>query len=74
MDPQVDLHFMYTDMAPYEFDNIKNDEAVGGMVMAQHLLVAADRFGLDRLKLMSEHRLSLRARLAQLSFTCRAFF
>jgi speckle-type POZ protein len=69
MDPQVDLHFIYTDMAPYEFDNIKNDEAVGGMVMAQHLLVAADRFGLDRLKLMSEHRLSLSIGIETLAST-----
>ncbi|KAF8651416.1 hypothetical protein HU200_063407 [Digitaria exilis] len=42
------LRFIYTDMVPDEFDN--QPEAVAGTVMAQHLLVAADRFGLDRLK------------------------
>ncbi|KAF8661059.1 hypothetical protein HU200_057157 [Digitaria exilis] len=34
-------------------------QAVAGTVMAQHLLVAADRFGLDRLKVICEHRLSI---------------
>lgn len=60
MDPQVFkamLHFIYTDMVPLDFNN--QQEKVDGTVMAQHLLVAADRYGLDRLKLMSEHNLSL---------------
>nr|CAB3462122.1 unnamed protein product [Digitaria exilis] len=46
------LRFIYTDMVPDEFDN--QPEAVAGTVMAQHLLVAADRFGLDRLKLRTK--------------------
>ncbi|CAL4906570.1 unnamed protein product [Urochloa decumbens] len=54
---QAMLHFIYTDMVPREFDN--QSETVDGTVMAEHLLVAADRYGLDRLKVMSEHRLSL---------------
>ncbi|KAK1611022.1 hypothetical protein QYE76_034695 [Lolium multiflorum] len=46
------LHFIYTDTAP------ELDEPLEKMVvMAQHLLAAADRYGLDRLKLMCEDRL-----------------
>ncbi|VAH86395.1 unnamed protein product [Triticum turgidum subsp. durum] len=44
------LHFIYTDELP----QIDDGEA---MVMAQHLLVAADRYNLDRLKLMCEETL-----------------
>ncbi|XBJ18656.1 hypothetical protein VPH35_009772 [Triticum aestivum] len=44
------LHFIYTDSLP----NIDEDEIVG---MAQHLLVAADRYNLERLKLMCEETL-----------------
>jgi speckle-type POZ protein len=47
------LGFIYTDATP-EFDRQKE----AGMVMAQHLLAAADRYGLDRLKLICEGRLS----------------
>ncbi|TVU50165.1 hypothetical protein EJB05_01525, partial [Eragrostis curvula] len=47
------LQFMYTDMMP-ELDE-KQDTAT---TMAQHLLVAADRYGLDRLKVMCECRLT----------------
>ncbi|CAN6338373.1 unnamed protein product [Urochloa humidicola] len=60
MDPQAFknmLHFIYTDMVPHHFYN--QQEMVDRTAMAQHLLVAADRYGLDRLKLMSEHKLSL---------------
>jgi speckle-type POZ protein len=44
------LHFIYTDALP-EMD--KGDI----VAMAQHLLVAADRYDLQRLKLMCEHKL-----------------
>ncbi|XP_051190074.1 BTB/POZ and MATH domain-containing protein 1-like [Lolium perenne] len=47
------LQFIYTDTTP-EFDGQKE----AGMEMAQHLLAAADRYGLDRLKLICEGRLS----------------
>lgn len=44
------LHFIYTDSLP--------DSGVLGNTMAmQHLLVAADRYGLDRLRLMCEQKL-----------------
>jgi speckle-type POZ protein len=47
------LHFMYTDTVP-ELD--LELEAVA--TMAQHLLAAADRYGLDRLKVICENKLS----------------
>ncbi|CAM0909316.1 unnamed protein product [Alopecurus aequalis] len=47
------LHFIYTDVVA-EFD--EKDEAA--TVMAQHLLAAADRYGMDRLKLICEAKLS----------------
>ena len=54
------LGFIYTDMVPDEFAGDRPGEVVEGTVMAdQHLLVAAERYGLDRLKAMSEQRLSL---------------
>ncbi|RCV19122.1 hypothetical protein SETIT_3G358500v2 [Setaria italica] len=54
------LRFIYTDMVPAELDDNKQPEATAaGTVMAQHLLVAADRYGLDRLKVICEQRLAL---------------
>jgi speckle-type POZ protein len=47
------LHFIYTDTMP-ELDQRLEEVAT----MAQHLLVAADRYGLDRLKLICEGKLS----------------
>jgi speckle-type POZ protein len=44
------LFFIYTDSLP---EMSKEDEAA----MSQHLLVAADRYGLERLKLICEHKL-----------------
>lgn len=44
------LHFIYTDSLP----DVDKDEA---LVMAQHLLVAADRYDLERLKLICEDKL-----------------
>ncbi|CAN6305176.1 unnamed protein product [Urochloa humidicola] len=56
MDPQVFralLNFVYTD-ALSDFQDMKKCEEAA---MAQHLLVAADRYNLDRLKLICEDRL-----------------
>ncbi|CAN6173186.1 unnamed protein product [Urochloa humidicola] len=47
------LHFIYTDMVP-ELDV----EPEAAATMAQHLLAASDRYGLDRLKLIYEGKLS----------------
>ncbi|XP_062198300.1 BTB/POZ and MATH domain-containing protein 1-like [Phragmites australis] len=44
------LHFVYTDSLP----EVGDGEA---MAMAQHLLVAADRYSLERLKLICEDKL-----------------
>jgi speckle-type POZ protein len=46
------LHFIYTDSLP---ETIEQDN--GGATMAQHLLEAADRYDLQRLKLICEDRL-----------------
>jgi speckle-type POZ protein len=45
------LRFIYTDMVP----ELERQE--DGVVIAQHLLAAADRYGLDRLKSMCEDKL-----------------
>ncbi|KAF8746775.1 hypothetical protein HU200_013322 [Digitaria exilis] len=50
------LRFIYTGMV-HEFDN--QPAAGENVVMAQHLLVAADRYGLDRLKVICEQRLTV---------------
>ncbi|KAF7104039.1 hypothetical protein CFC21_104967 [Triticum aestivum] len=47
------LHFIYTDKVP-EFDW----EQEAAVTMAQHLLAAADRYGLGKLKVMCEDKLS----------------
>ncbi|KAM3214185.1 hypothetical protein ACQJBY_066558 [Aegilops geniculata] len=47
------LHFIYTDTVP------ELDQELEAMApMAQHLLVAADRYGLGRLKVICEGKLS----------------
>ena len=46
------LFFVYTDMFP-DMTGEEDDDAA----MAQHLLVAADRYGMDRLKLICEEKL-----------------
>ncbi|CAN6334043.1 unnamed protein product [Urochloa humidicola] len=50
------LRFVYTDEVP-ELD--EEPEAATAVALAQHLLVAADRYGLHRLKVMCERRLAL---------------
>ncbi|PNT61890.1 hypothetical protein BRADI_5g22423v3 [Brachypodium distachyon] len=56
------LHYIYTDsLPPYNGNN--NGEGCNcnsGAAVMQHLLVAADRYGLDRLKLMCEEELCKR--------------
>ncbi|KAF7097256.1 hypothetical protein CFC21_099097 [Triticum aestivum] len=48
------LHFVYTDTAP----ELADEKTETVTAMAQHLLAAVDRYGLDRLKLICEGRLS----------------
>ncbi|GJM84608.1 hypothetical protein PR202_ga00293 [Eleusine coracana subsp. coracana] len=48
------LCFIYTDMLPNNVPRMTRQEEVA---MAQHLLVAADRYNLDRLKLICEEKL-----------------
>ncbi|XP_039822895.1 BTB/POZ and MATH domain-containing protein 1-like [Panicum virgatum] len=48
------LHYIYTDSLPEAAADTGGDAAA---VMAQHVLVAADRYGLERLKLICEDRL-----------------
>jgi speckle-type POZ protein len=55
------LHYIYTDTVP-ELDNNDSKQPASTddeTVMAQHLLVAVDRYGLDRLKTICEERLTL---------------
>ncbi|CAN6177182.1 unnamed protein product [Urochloa humidicola] len=48
------LHFIYTDTVP----ELDVEPVAAAATMAQHLLAAADRYGLDRLKLICEGKLS----------------
>jgi speckle-type POZ protein len=45
------LHFIYTDTT------LPEQTAEEGVLMAQHLLVAADRYGMERLKIICENKL-----------------
>ncbi|KAK3157597.1 hypothetical protein QOZ80_2AG0124850 [Eleusine coracana subsp. coracana] len=49
------LHFIYTDSLPDETEG--QDDATAAAAMAQHLLEAADRYDMKRLKLICEDRL-----------------
>ncbi|CAD6262182.1 unnamed protein product [Miscanthus lutarioriparius] len=57
------LHFVYTDSMPDDCDDTDSlpddcdDNAAVNIVAIQHLLVAADRYGLDRLRLLCEAKL-----------------
>ncbi|KAF8673384.1 hypothetical protein HU200_048947 [Digitaria exilis] len=51
---EVLLHFIYNDSLPPDVVDDGESEAIS---MAQHLLVAADRYGIERLKLMCEDKL-----------------
>ncbi|OAY75942.1 BTB/POZ and MATH domain-containing protein 2-like [Ananas comosus] len=48
------LYFIYSDSLPPQMEEIDEESAVS---MAQHLLVAADRYGLERLKILCEDKL-----------------
>ncbi|XP_057804072.1 BTB/POZ and MATH domain-containing protein 3 isoform X4 [Salvia miltiorrhiza] len=50
------LHFIYSDELP-DFTEIVDSTPASSAIMMQHLLAAADRFGLDRLKLLCEAKL-----------------
>jgi speckle-type POZ protein len=51
------LHFIYTDSLPVLQSASSQGEARRDVVMAGHLLVAADRYNIGRLKLICEHKL-----------------
>ena len=54
------LHFIYTDSIPPPGDDDCGGGAQQDNVMSQHLLAAADQYGVDRLRLMCEARLTCR--------------
>ncbi|CAL5054301.1 unnamed protein product [Urochloa decumbens] len=47
------MHFIYTDMSPPELEGRGEDAST----MAQHLFAAADRYGMERLKLICEEKM-----------------
>ncbi|CAN6173181.1 unnamed protein product [Urochloa humidicola] len=56
MEPEVFkalVQFIYTDTSPPELEEGQEEDAGS---MAQHLLAAADRYGMERLKLMCEEK------------------
>ncbi|KAF3341697.1 BTB/POZ and MATH domain-containing protein 1-like isoform X1 [Carex littledalei] len=60
MEPQIFkamLQFIYTDMLLPPSDD-HNDQGVDEDILAQYLIVAADRYALDRLKFICEDRLA----------------
>lgn len=53
---QAMLHFIYRDVLP-DTNEITGSTSSSSTLMAQHLLAAADRYGLDRLRLLCESKL-----------------
>ncbi|XP_077238922.1 BTB/POZ/MATH-domains containing protein isoform X2 [Tasmannia lanceolata] len=51
------LQFMYSDELPGELELTNSFSMCTSTIMVQHLLAAADRYGLDRLKLLCEAKL-----------------
>uniref|UniRef100_A0A0D9XUD7 BTB domain-containing protein n=1 Tax=Leersia perrieri TaxID=77586 RepID=A0A0D9XUD7_9ORYZ len=51
------LHFIYTDRLSDQFGSGDCDDGEEEAIMAQHLLVAADKFDLPRLKVICENKL-----------------
>jgi hypothetical protein len=54
---QALLHFIYTDALPDSETSSSSSSSSSSTIMAQHLLAAADRYGLDRLRLICEAKL-----------------
>ncbi|CAL5054298.1 unnamed protein product [Urochloa decumbens] len=57
MEPEVFkalVQFIYTDTSPLELEQTGQEEDAG--MMAQHLIAAADRYGMERLKLICEEK------------------
>lgn len=50
------LHFIYRDSLP-DTHELTGSSSSASTLMAQHLLAAADRYGLDRLRLLCESKL-----------------
>ncbi|GJN25572.1 hypothetical protein PR202_gb13417 [Eleusine coracana subsp. coracana] len=61
------LHFIYTDDLPQEIE--KSDDMSVSVMMSQHLLVVADRYDLERLKLMCEYTLCNRMKVNMVATT-----
>uniref|UniRef100_A0A7C8ZGR8 BTB domain-containing protein n=1 Tax=Opuntia streptacantha TaxID=393608 RepID=A0A7C8ZGR8_OPUST len=51
------LHYIYSDCLPDVCEIMGSSSSCSLTIMVQHLLAAADRFGLDRLKLLCESKL-----------------
>ena len=51
------LHFIYRDSLPEETELLVLSSPSVSTLMAQHLLAAADRYGLDRLRILCEAKL-----------------
>ncbi|XP_047078759.1 BTB/POZ and MATH domain-containing protein 1-like [Lolium rigidum] len=62
---EVLLYYMYNDCLP-EFMEETTEDAID---MTQHLLVAADRYAMERLKLMCQNKLSKALEAGSLGFT-----
>lgn len=54
---QAMLHFMYSDNLPDVQESSSSTSGCTSTITMQHLLAAADRFGLDRLKQLCESKL-----------------
>ncbi|KAM3296254.1 hypothetical protein ACQJBY_038540 [Aegilops geniculata] len=62
---EILLHYMYNDRLPESMDETTEETTN----MAHHLLVAADRYAMERLKLMCESRLSKALDINTVGFT-----
>ncbi|VAI43400.1 unnamed protein product [Triticum turgidum subsp. durum] len=62
---EIVLHYMYNDRLPESMDEATEETTN----MVQHLLVAADRYAMERLKLICEMRLSKALDINTVGFT-----